>query len=287
MKNKLSILAFLFAFIMLLSSCGEDNKKQDETTAQDIPENGVHYEYSDGGNSDRIVSSKVYENGKVVSSKEYDYWTDGRLKSITTKVKNKVTDTWSYNYSEEGVLSQMVCQYEEDGVQYRDDYRYNEEGKIQSLIWYEDDEYCGELKYSYNEKGNTTLEEHLDANKDVITYTEYSFDENGNTVSSHKYMYGSVSSYSLYTYNPDTGLLADITFYSSHDEITLIHKYEYNADKKVTKAFVCESDGTVIGYTESLYDEDGFNYRDIYYEDGKPSYCYDYTEEGVPVYSEY
>ena len=220
---------------------------------------------------------------------KYDYWTDGRLKSITTCTADgeDEIESWHYNYTEEGILNQMVRSYDEDGFECRDDYRYNSEGKIETLTWYSDDEYCGEYRYSYNEKGDTTREEQLDSNGDVIIYTEYSFDENGKTESSHKYMYGSVTTYSLYSYYEESGLLSAITYYSGKGEITLIHKYEYNSENKLTRAYVCESDGTVAGYTESLYDDDGFNYRDIYYENGTPVYRYDYTKDGVPVYSEY
>ena len=48
-----------------------------------------------------------------------------------------------------------------------------------------------------------------------------------------------------------------------------------------------DKDGNVLSYTESLYDDQGFNYRDIYYKDGKPIYCYDYTPDGPPIMSAY
>jgi len=286
LKNKL-ILISVFLLMLVLSSCG--GKKTADTTANEEsqhPENGVYYEYSDGGNSDRVVSSITYENGIEISRNEYDYWENGRLRTITTKVGDKVTDTWNYNYSAEGFLSQMVRQYTEDSFECRDDYRYDNKGNITSIALYTDDRYIGGGRYSYTEDGDTTLEERLDANGDVIAYTEYVFGENKKVASLNKYMYGSLMEYGLYEYS-EGGLLSSVKYYSSSDELTQEIKNEYNAEKKISRILTCAPDGTILSYTECLYDESGFNYRDIFYEDGKPIYCYDYTEEGARIYSAY
>lgn len=287
MKNKLLLIALLLA-LALLSSCGGKSDTNKVTGDEaDRLENGVYYEYSSGGNSDRVVSSITYENGKEISRNEYDYWDNGRLRSITTKVGDKVTDTWNYNYSSDGLLSQMVRQYTEDGHECRDDYRYDEKGKLTLLSLYTDDEYVGGERYTYTETGDTSLEERLDANGDVITYTKYSFDESGKKVTGlEKYMYGSRVEYGTYEYSED-GLLASVKYYSSSDKLISEVKNEYNADKKVSRVLTCDADGNVLGYTECLYDEEGFNYRDIFYEDGKPVYRYDYTKDGARIYSAY
>ncbi len=288
MKSKFSFVVSVLLLSLLICACSpKDGAVSPDDTTSEIPENGIYYEYSDGGNSERIVSATIYKDKKAVSVKEYDYWGDGRLKSITTKVDGNIYDIWSYNYTDGGLLSQMVRQYTEDGSDMRDDYRYNEKGKIATLSWYENNEYFGGFRYSYNENGDPTLEEQLDANGDVIIYTEYKFDELDpkKTVSSHKYMYGSVTSYSLYTYEND--LLSRITNYTSTDVITSESKYEYDTMGRISKVYVCDGDGTVRGYTESLYDKDGFNYKDICYENGTPIYSYEYTKDGSPVYHEY
>ena len=77
MKNKLILCLSALLFASLLFSCSNgEEKKPDETTATEKPENGVYYEYSSGGNSERVVSSTTYKNGIAVSSNEYDYWED-------------------------------------------------------------------------------------------------------------------------------------------------------------------------------------------------------------------
>ena len=287
MKIKLLIASVLA--LSLLCSCSAkdastDPSKKDETQ---YPENGVYYEYSSGGNSDRVVSSITFENGKEISRNEYDYWDNGKLREIKTKVGETVTDTWSYNYSTDGLLSQMVRQYTEEGEKCRDDYRYDSNGNVTLISLYTDDAYIGGERFTYTENGDASLEERLDANGEVITYTQYTFDESGKKVTDlEKYMYGSRVEYGTYEYSED-GLLISVKYYSSSDKLTEEIKNEYNADGKIKRVLTCDESGTVLGYTECLYDKDGFNYRDIFYEDGKPVYRYDYTKEGARIYSAY
>lgn len=284
---KIKALAFALLSLILLSGCtSHSDKLPAVTTENDRPENGVYYEYSDGGGSDRINAAITYENGKEIKRNEYDYWDDGKLKTIVAKENDTVTDTWNYNYSPEGILSQMVRQYTEDGCEYKDDYRYDNKGKLTGISIYEDGEFCGGQRFSYNEKGDTTLEEVLDANGDVITYTEYVFDDSGKTVSSNQYMYGSKTAYSSYEYD-EKGILLSISYYGSSDALTRRVVNEYDEKGNIKKVLTYSPEGVVVSYTECLYDDDGFNYRDIYYVDGRPVYRYDYTKDGARIYSDY
>ena len=287
MKNKLLFLSLFVSAFMMLCACSEgDGGKDTSAESVEYPENGVYYEYSEGGNSDRITGSITFEEGREISRNEYDYWTDGKLKSITTTVDGEATDIWNYIYDTDGLLLQMVRQYTEDGYKCKDDYRYNKDGNIEELLWFESDEYAGGFRYSYNDNGDITLKEQLDANKEVIIYTEYTFTEDNKTESSKEYMYGSLVSYSDYEYN-DAGLLIRISNHSSDGELVTTVKNEYDGEGNLIKILNCAPDGTVTSYTECLYNDEGFNYRDIYYEDGKPVYSYDYTEDGARVYSSY
>ena len=287
MKNKLIVAAAVLSAIALLSSCSKNmQEKPEETTAPDIPENGVYYSYSSGGNSDRVVSSVTYKDGIAVSQNEYDYYEDGRLKTVTTKMGGATVEAWSYLYTEKGVLSQLVRTFTESGIECRDDYKYNKDGKIETLSWYTGKDYEGGYRYSYNDKGDPTLEEQLDRNGDVITYTEYTFNENGDTAAAYHYQYGSVESHRIYEYDSEKTLTAIVSYDRNDNTIGKIG-YEYNAEGKLSRTTEYDKDGNVLSYTESLYDDQGFNYRDIYYKDGKPIYCYDYTPDGPPIMSAY
>ena len=288
LKNKIIIAVAVISAVALLSSCSKDKpiKAPDDTTVKEYPENGVYYEYSSGGNSDRVVSSITFKDGLAISSNEYDYWEDGKLKTVTTKVGDKTVEAWNYLYTEDGVLSQMVRTFTEDGAECRDDYKYNKDGKLDSLSWYTGEDYEGGYRYSYNDKGDPTLEEQLDRNGDVITYTEYTFNEKGYTEAAYHYQYGSVENHRIYEYDSENNLIA-IVSYDRKDNVTGSIGYQYNNDGKLSRTTEYDKDKNVISYTESLYDSDGFNYRDIYYEDGKPIYCYDYTPDGPPIMSMY
>lgn len=284
MKNKI-IIASVLLLCTLLCSCREGNNKAPADTTAPHPENGVHYEYGEGTHSNRVLSSTTYEGGVAVHKNEYEYWDNGKLKSITSKTGDEVNDVWSYSYHENGILSQMVRQYTEAGSDCRDDYRYNDDGNISFVGWYTDDEFVGGQRYTYNKKGDTTLEEQLDANEDVITYTQYSFDKSGNTKKSEQFMYGSLVGYGEYSYEDKK--LSGIKYYDTEGKLTREIQNEYDGKGNIVKVKNLDGDGNLMGYTESLYDDEGFNYKDIIYQDGKPLYAYEYTKDGARIYSAY
>ena len=244
--NKRYILRFgsaAAAALFLLCSCGAKGGSESETTYAD----GVQYEYSDGGHSERVSARNVWKDGTVAERSVYDYWENGKLKAITNYSGDTETDSWHYSYTEAGTLSAMVRIYTKDGAELR--------------------------------------QEQYDKNGSVIAYTEYSF-ENGLASGAESYQYDSLTSYWKYSYTEE-GKLSEVHFYNYKDELTSRTEYTYDAEGR--KDRVCEygADGSLAGYTQSLYDDDGENYRDIYYEDGKPVYSTDYTKDGAVIYSEY
>ncbi|MBQ4066939.1 MAG: hypothetical protein IJD22_04765, partial [Clostridia bacterium] len=271
----------------------------DTTATEDTsrPENGVYYEYSQGGHSDRVKASYTYENGIEIYRNEYEYWGDGNLKSITSYTGDTVTDTWYYNYNE-GILCQTVRNYSEAGSECRDEYIYLADGNLSEIIWYTDGVAIGGWLYTYTDKGELSREEYFDAgyyesrnngtDEEIspVIYKTYSFDEKGRTCRAEEYEFNSLAGYDVYEYS-ESELLTCIKSYTSRDEYTGEQKYEYNADGELTKMLTCDEKGTVLSHVESLYDENGFHYRDIFYQDGKPLYCYDYTESGARIYSAY
>ena len=154
MKIKLLIGTSLLSLLLLCSCSSKEAKDPEKNDEVQYPENGVYYEYSSGGNSDRVVRSLTFENGKEISRNEYDYWDNGKLREIKTMVGETVTDTWSYNYSTDGLLSQMVRQYTEDGEKCRDDYRYDEKGNVTLISLYTDDAYIGGERFTYTKNGD-------------------------------------------------------------------------------------------------------------------------------------
>jgi len=289
MKNsKLLITLTAILTSALLFSCAPKKADSETTAPETTPENGMVYEYSEGGNSDRIVSGTSYKNGKVEYINKYEYWDDGRLMSVTTTDANgKVTSSWHYNYFENGVLSQMVRVYNADGFEHKDNYSYNDNGTLASIMYYAEEMLINGNRYSYNEDGKRTREERVGSDGKVIDYTEYELNKEGRTVSSRYYTFDSEAEHSLYEYN-DKGKLVLITTYSSlSDAVVRKSILEYGTDGKLTRTVMQDSEGNTTGYTEHIYDDDGNNVRDIVYEDGKPVYRYDYTKEGAAIYTPY
>ena len=92
------------AALFLFCSCGAKGGSESETTYAD----GVQYEYSDGGHSERVSARNVWKNGAVAERSIYDYWENGKLKAITNYSGDTETDSWHYSYTEAGTLSAMV-----------------------------------------------------------------------------------------------------------------------------------------------------------------------------------
>ena len=282
--NKRYFLRFGYAAaaaLFLFCSCGAKGGSESETTYAD----GVQYEYSDGGHSERVSARNVWKNGAVAERSVYDYWENGKVKAITNYSGDTETDSWHYSYTEAGTLSAMVRIYTKDGAECRDTYTYNDAGKIALVSYTEGGTEVGGIRYTYNDDGAELRQEQYDKNGSVIAYTEYSF-ENGLASGAESYQYDSLTSYWKYSY-ADDGKLSEVRFYNYKDELTSRTEYTYDAEGR--KDRVCEygADGSLAGYTQSLYDDDGENYRDIYYEDGKPVYSTDYTKDGAVIYSEY
>lgn len=289
MNNKLLLITLTAAVIaaISLSSCHSRSGNPNQNTAvkEEETTDGVVYSYSSGG-SGNITESKTYEGGRVVSRSEYEYWENNRLKTVTVyDASDSISDTWNYIYYSDGGLQRSVRQYNNGSMPCTDTYDYDENGNVLSLVCRENGNTVGSVTYSYTDGGKLQLEQTLDKNGDVTAYTEYSFDENGNTTSSHTYMYGSLSSYKEFVYEDQR--LTGITEYTGSGKLSGSVVYTYDENGNITRTENRGADGKVTGYTESLYDSDGFNYKDIYYENGSPKYSYDYTKEGAKVYTEY
>lgn len=271
--------AFIIRPLLPKNTISEEEQKVDK-----IPENGVHYEYSKGGNSDRIVSRTIYENSVAVSVDAYEYWQTGEIKTITTTARGKVTDIWDYSFTEGSILAQMVHRSYEGKEEYKDDYRYNEKGLLISVSSTINKKANGSIRYTYDENDLLTLEENLDPNGDTVTYTQYTYNENKEIARSDSYQFGSLYTSEIYEY--DGKVLISITKYSGE---TVLSKetYTYDPDGRLARINKLDEKDTLVGYTECLYDETGFHYRDIYYENGKPVYRYEYNKDGIPVYKAY
>ncbi|GFI55909.1 hypothetical protein IMSAG013_00960 [Clostridiales bacterium] len=283
-RNIQRVLAALLCLSCLvgLPACKSSSNHQNDKETDAVTD-GTAYEYSAGG---KVLSAVTYEGGAEVSRIEYDYWPSGSVQTITFTEEGKPVETWNYIYGDDGVtLRSRARSYTEDEVPCSDIYEYDESGKLQKLSTYEDNVYCGSFQYTYNENGETSYSCQVDANDDVINYTEYVFNDDGTTRAGYYYEYGSLARYWINTYEND--VIASVTFYTSKDAVLSETKYEYNSDGKVSRMLFYDAEGIMVSYMESLYNDAGVHYKDIYYKDGQPVYGYNYTEEGISTYFEY
>ena len=271
----------LCALCLVLSACHPDGEEKGPEETQ--PADGVVYNYSPGG---ALMSAVTYENGAEQSRMEYDYWPGGTLKTISIVTGDESAETWSFAYwDDEETPRRRVRDYTEDGYPCSDIYDYDEQGRLCTLSTYEDSEYLGCMEYTYDARGEVSYSCQKDPGDHVINYTEYEITD-GVTQAGYYYEYGSLSRYWVNGYT-DFGEISRVTFFSPDDTVLSRTEYAYNEDHRLTRMQFYDAAGALLGYTESLYTDAGVHYKDIYYEDGKPVYGYNYTEEGVSTYIEY
>lgn len=263
-----------------LASC---TSKSAEKTETEVVTDGTAYEYSTNG---KVLSAITYEGGAEVSRIEYDYWPQGSVRTIAFIEEGETVESWNFIYGDDDVtVRRRVREYTENGFSCSDIYDYDEEGKLLTMSTYEEDVYCGSYQYTYNEDGEVSYSCQTDANDDVINYTEYTFNEDGTTQAGYYYEYGSLARYWINTY--ENGKIVSVVFYDRNDAVMSDTRYEYNSDGNISRTLFHDASGTLLGYMESLYNDAGVHYRDIYYENGQPVYGYNYTEEGISTYFEY
>ncbi len=213
------LIALVLALMLLLCSCGrapQSDKESDETTT---PTDGVVYEYSKGGNSERVTAVVTYEGGVEVSRDEYEYNIYGNVESINTIKDGKTVQTLSYVYGD-GRITGSAKEFTDEGIACKEISSYNEKGYITSTTYYEDNERTGKKNYHYDDKGNMIRSEDVDEAENVLVYTAYTYNENKKIERADYYEFDSLTFYYIYEYDEEGKLLKVSQFDSEGNVIS-------------------------------------------------------------------
>lgn len=247
-----------------------------------ISDSAADYTYDKAGNK---LTDKIYEDGVLVSSAEYDFDSDGMTfkKYETEYYEDGSKCVYEYNESGDSMGYEV---YDENGTKtesYRSEYITDEKGELVGEKVYENDVLIQEMKYaagndgteeflyitemaSYDEDGARTVEIY-DENGEVIKELgydaegtklydyelKYIYDAAANLVAIEKVENGEVKQEIKYEYNSDGALISEKTYEGEK----LLKEAEYTTTDEFTyesKVIIYNEDGTT---TVQEYDEYG------------------------------
>ena len=290
LRNRIwaSVTFFMILMIMLFcSGCME--KKEQPTTEAVVKEKPLikqkkvtidsektlitDYTYNDFG--DVTLEVTTYENGDPLFYYKNVYDEDG---NILEKYRGTSADDLQIDNRYEYVDGKLMVEtvYSFDGsIMDIYDYTYNDDGLLINKIKRSEDGYVyREYKYEYDDDGRLSHMTDL-----FYEYrTEYTYDEEGRTLSEEAYLENGELSYSRKMVYGEYGI-TDNYFYSSKTENHNVTRYDENG-RKVSEASVDEDGNESVIWTWE-YDDAGNMIHSI----GSRGYEYtaEYNEYGDPV----
>lgn len=239
------------------------------------------------------VNSELNDNNQILREERFD--SDGEMNTLTVNTYNDLhLLTQMEQYDGDGILLQKSLNYYndkqllvqqsnffgEDPSEYVSQYVYDEDDNLLRIEMYADDELDYVEKYMEYDNGilvkdtenddygktlyvnhyeyndNGLLSKHVRdevQNKDRRTY-EYQYDANGNCIKELVYDYNKALIAKTYrTYNEDNRLIS-----TEDEDLDNYRKVvmEYDGDL-VKKNSILRKDGTIVGWAEYEYDENG------------------------------
>ena len=203
-----------------------------------------------------LIQMEQYDGDQILLQKSINYYNDKQQLVQQSNFFGEDPNEYvtQYVYDEDGNLLRVEM-YDDDELDYVEKYMEYENGILVKES--ENDDYGRTLyvsQYAYDDNG--LLSKHIRdeiQNKDRRTY-EYQYDDNGNCVKELVYDYGNSLIAKIYrTYNEHNRLV--LTEDEDLDNYRQI-KMEYEGDK-VVKNTILRKDGTIVGWAEYEYDDNG------------------------------
>lgn len=247
------ILAMILTAILLLSACGQKEPVPNETKTQKQPEKETETEHLTAFFADKNVP-----DGMVA------VWF--RTKQIN-RTSTLETQEWIDTYDETGNRL-MLSRYPAGG--YRTEYKYGDDGKLQEIIYFPNEEEGNHDTYEYDLAGNLITIISSDNEGNELSRIVKTYDEKGNLLKTEE-IYDNVSFFEEYVYDTQ-GRIVEAT-YSQYKfgsgEVTIFtrnDRYEYGENGSYKKY----ANGSLE--REEIYDAEGRKLEVISYADGVESY---------------
>ncbi|MDJ1504033.1 hypothetical protein [Xanthocytophaga agilis] len=305
------LLPFLLTGIVLITACKPDNDETPTpqktcrlTDSQSItlyPDNSrdtitIHYEYNSQG---LLVSTKNISSGIIIYTTNI-YNSEGFLteQKTTTESTNPGQGIVKYTYIQ-GKLSRFNTTYESTSYQYTNEFNYNTDGKMTSMIWKgkslsNDGSVLGykdSILYRYTDRKLTEILAYYqrDGLRDYNYHYTVETDEKGRMLSKSK-----EDGYKIvYQYNADGELINLKNYYIDLLESYTVYEYDTKKDietliNPIPKGHPANISGEEVhNMTKQIsYDKNDYNnsnpthtlqeYESYLYE-------YEYNEQGYPT----
>jgi hypothetical protein len=195
--------------------------------------------------------------------------TDWEEMNLKGRVKALHSDWESIYFNDKGMITDVeyyddYWMYFTDGYAGYQEYSYDEDGRLASLIEYDyDDNLVGQNKYEYDEEGRLSkLTEYYGLVSDTETYT---YDEKGNLVKSRKEdEYGTLIRMSTHAYDAKGNKIRTVTYNPDTEEPSRISEFNYDPNGSLLEETVSDPDGAVL--TRKTYKYDSKNRKTEYAE---------------------
>jgi len=279
----------------------------------------TEFEYDVDNN---IVNANCYNDGQLYEKIEYNE-NAKQLKSVIYTREGAEYQIWEYKYDDDEKLLEvtktdpydshyMGCdkyEYDEKGNLLKSA-TYNENGKITDWAEFDSDgnfTYNATITESHNYKGEITwIEEIFDVTLsrvakrtvyddvgNVLDWTEYTYNENGNLVKETSYeAEGEITSWTEYdeSGNPENFPVKTYIFDDMRTEIIGWEEFEYDDNNNQIKLTRYEADGSIELYVETEY-EDGICIKKTRYDSNGKIHLWaipEYDENGnISFYTVY
>ncbi|MDJ1497209.1 hypothetical protein QNI19_30000 [Cytophagaceae bacterium DM2B3-1] len=301
------LLPYLFASLLLISSCQQDTDptptadetcRINDTQSITLNPNGSidtttsKYEYNSQGLLIKIHST--YSAGSIAVT-TYTYNSEGFLteQKTVTEGKNESLEVITYTYAE-GKLSRFNTVFESASSQYTNEYSYNTDGQLLRFVWKGKNVFTDGSTSSYRDSvlsqytnGKLTSSiQYRETDSFPVKIDKYTFetDEQGLVISRSS----GDGNKDIYHYNADGELVRREHHYNN--QLRSYSVYEYDTKKNIQNILT----PTPKGHPASLYGGNIHNItKDIRYDSTFPDntleedlsnvYEYEYNDQGYPT----
>lgn len=195
-----------------------------------------HYAYEYNEKGVRTAEKSFDESGELIDHMEYKVDPDGKILLAWKHYADGSKDTFSYRYDKEGNLVEKEVSTDEDELEQRERFGYENGKQVLHETWGEDNELTYRKETIYDGQGNVKQELRWNAENDSTTKTINEYDDEGELIS-------------VSAFDQDSDLLFKVVYERDKDKnITLIR--EESADRNVHTLIDYDDKGNAVVQVE-------------------------------------
>jgi YD repeat-containing protein len=282
-NKKLVILLLILTLIFTFVAC-QNEKTVKDSMQTDIKTN-ENVEYTE---KEVLKEKKIINNKRDIQvSRLYEYDDYGRLVKVKVDYKGDTSVVERYKYNNEGKKVYSYKSNNEDGLEEKIDYKYNDDGQLVKKVIKTADGYIQTEKYKYDEAGNKIrevdnreqdgellaefekklkyndnhklLELKLFRNDKLIRTEEYDYDDKGNKIlekinGEYALSGKEHSKWNEWEYD-DSGNLLKKLVKNKNGDIIKGKKYKYDDNNREIKKIYLTKNGEIEKTDKIIYDE--------------------------------